>query len=514
VNVRKFIAQKDEIIAQKDRAIVQRDIELAKKDALISKLEKENKELKANYNQLKFRLEQLEKLLFGSKREKFIPSSDNSNQPTLFDETIMGEQAPKSPNEEAKQNINYNRKKPKRKHKGRNEFPRNLPEETIIIKPQGDISGMIKIGELVTKEVDYTPARLVIKKTVRPKYAKPKGKGIVVAKIPPRPFPKCIASTGLLAHILESKFVYHQPFYRIIQSFERKNDWKLSPSTLNNWFVSVCVLMQPLYENFMKKILAQGYVQIDESPIRVLDKNKKLASHKGYMWVYYSPEIKLVFFQYRKGRGIDGPKEMLKEYKGYIHSDGYKVYDKIGLMPGISLIGCLVHARRKFIEAMNEDKERAERAITIFRGIYLHERKSKQSEDRKAYRKKHVLPLMEELKEWMDTEQYKVLPKSAIGKAISYTINQWPKLIRILEHSRLELDNNLIENKIRPLALGRKNYLFAGSHKGAERIAMMYSFMGSCVANNVKPFEWLKETMENLPETKMTELDTLLPIKR
>ena len=260
-----------------------------------------------------------------------------------------------------------------------------------------------------------------------------------------------------------------------------------------------------------EKILDSGYIQADESPIKVLDKNKKRKSHQGYQWVYHSPENKLVLFNYRKGRGMHGPKEMLSGYSGILQSDGYTVYDKIGKSEFIVLVGCIIHVRRKYKEAMDSDHDRATYALNIFKQVYDHEVIAKQSNDRKEYRSTHIQPLLQELKSWIEQEGIKVLPKSPIGKAMKYTLSQWNKIIGIFEVGRIELDNNLIENKIRPLALGRKNYLFAGSHAGAQRIAMMYSFMGSCQANNVNPYIWLKYTLDNIGQTNIQKLDQFLP---
>ena len=211
---------------------------------------------------------------------------------------------------------------------------------------------------------------------------------------------------------------------------------------------------------------------------------------------------------------MHGPKEVLENYNGWLQCDGYGVYDKIATLKGIQIAGCLAHARRYYHEALSNDKKRAEYALVIFQNIYEIERanKSMNPQDRKLDRLAKVKPHLDNLKSWVEEECVKVLPKSAIGKAMSYTQSQWHKLYNLLEDGRLEIDNNLIENKIRPLALGRKNYLFAGSHDGAKRIAMIYSFMGTCKANDVNPNEWLKNVLEKIPDTKMSELSNLLPI--
>ena len=208
---------------------------------------------------------------------------------------------------------------------------------------------------------------------------------------------------------------------------------------------------------------------------------------------------------------MHGPKELLSGYQGILQCDGYTVYDKIGKAPGIMLAGCLVHARRYFVKALDSDKTKAEYALKIFRKIYTAEKIAKESEDRKKYREQHIKPLLIGLKKWIDKQSVTVLPKSPLGKAMRYIISQWDKLINIFENGRIELDNNLIENKIRPLALGRKNYLFAGSHDAGQRIAMMYSFFASCLANQVNPSLWMKHVLDNISQTSILDIKILLP---
>lgn len=296
--------------------------------------------------------------------------------------------------------------------------------------------------------------------------------------------------------------------------FKREYRWDVSDSTINEWFVAVCTLLHPLYEALQRNVLMSGYLQVDESPIKVLDQDKSSGTHQGYQWVCYTPDHKLVFFHYRKGRGKNGPKEMLSHYQGILQTDGWHVYDDYAVVPGISLIGCLAHARRKFHDSLQNNKAKSEHALAMFQRIYAADRPVKELEghERKCFREKHVRPILEELHQWVDTEmETNTDPKSVYGKALTYVTKQWTKLIRIMDYGHVELDNNLIENKIRPLALGRKNYLFAGSHDAAQRIAMMYSFFGSCKAQDINPYEWLKSTLERIPETKLSELETLLP---
>jgi len=455
----------------------------------------------------------LRKALYGKKSERFIPPDLPHNQPSLFEDQQEAVNKEKEEVEVEVEQITYQRKKTK-KHPGRHPLPDHLPTREVIIEPEEDTTGMVKIGEEVSITLEYTPASLVKVITRRPKYARPKEGGILIGQLPTRPIPKGIPEASLLAHIIVAKFIDHLPFYRQIQRFKRDYQWIVNPSTINDWFKFSTNLLKPLYDKMKNALFEGNYLQVDESPMKVQDKNKKGTTHQGYQWVYRNPINGIVIFNYRKGRGMHGPKEILKDFKGYLQSDGYKVYDKIGQHPDIILVGCWAHARRKFFDAKGNDAKRASIALQFFKAIYAHDKKAKESNnqtDKKDYRNKYIQPIMLQLKAWAEENKSKVLPKSPIGKAINYLLLQWHKLIAVLQNGQLEIDNNLIENKIRPLALGRKNYLFAGSHEAAERIAMMYSFFASCKANDINPFEWLKNTLSKIPETKMSELHLLIP---
>lgn len=460
---------------------------------------------------LKFELGQLKKLIFGSKHERFVPSA-TANQASLFG---SAENGPTIVTPETEK-VSYTRQKGKKQHPGRHAIPEHLPVKEVIIEPQEDTKQLTKIGEERTETLEYTPASLVKKITIRPKYAKPEGEGVLIGELPERPITKGIPEASLLAHILCSKFIDHLPFYRQIQRFKRNYDWEVRSSTMSDWFLSCFDLLQPLYTHMLGQVLARGYLQADESPIKVLDADKPGATHRGYQWVYHSPEENIVVFRYRKGRGQHGPKETLADYKGWLQCDGYTVYDKIGAKPGIKLAGCWAHARRKFHEAKDSDPHRSDFALAIIQKIYLQESQLKglPPHQRMEVRQGKTLALTKQFKDWLDEEGVKVLPKSPMGKAMTYAQNQWPKLKAVFEDGRLEIDNNLIENKIRPLALGRKNYLFAGSHRAAQGIAMFYTFFGTCKAREVNPYEWLKHTLEQIKSTKLSQIGTLVPGER
>ena len=264
-----------------------------------------------------------------------------------------------------------------------------------------------------------------------------------------------------------------------------------------------------------KKILQGDYLMADETPISVLTEDKPGATHKGYHWVYYSPIERMVLFDYRKGRGREGPEELLKDYRGTLQTDGYTAYDSFEHKPGITLLACMAHARRKFDEALKNDKTKAEHVLGLMQQLYQIERQAREEnldyDQRKALRQDKAAPVLQELHAWLKENVIQTLPKSAIGIAITYTLHLWPRLIRYLDDGRYEIDNNWIENSIRPVALGRKNYLFAGSHEGAQRAAIMYSFLGTCKINNIGPLEWLSNVLKRFPDHSIQRLEELLP---
>jgi hypothetical protein len=307
----------------------------------------------------------------------------------------------------------------------------------------------------------------------------------------------------------------HLPIYRQIERFKREGI-KIPSSTINGWQEAVCNLLQPLYDTLKHRVLSQGYLQVDETPIPVLDKNKKGKTHSGYHWVYYSPLEKMVLFDYRNGRSREGPKELLKNFKGYLQTDGYNVYDYFDRKKNITQLNCMAHARRRFEKVLDYDREKAGYAMGMFQKIYATERKAKEQdmnpEQRHELRLDESLPVLNELGKWIFDTYKNVLPKSPIGEAIAYCMPRWDKLLAYLNDGSLEIDNNLAENAVRPIALGRKNYLFAGSGRGAERAAMFYSFFGTCKKNGVNPFDWLKATLERIPSHKANRLHELLPL--
>lgn len=484
-------------------------------------LKEELRQLNVQFNRseskavfLQYQLDELRRMIFGAKSERFITAvipgqfslemGMEKSVPAATIETITVEE--------------HERKKNKRKenHPLRQPFPDSLPREEIIIYPQGydQNSAEQLIGEEVTEVLEEIPGKFFVKRYRRLKFAKKEEDGVVIGELPSRPIEKGLFGELLLTRILIDKYCDHLPLYRQQQRFLRAGI-KLAYSTLADVPRQLCKLLDPLNLELKKQTLSGKYLQIDETPHPVLDPKVRGKTHRGYLWVYRSVEQRLVLFDYQPGRGKEWPRAILKNYTGFIQTDGYAGYDDFEHHPDITLTGCMAHARRYFEKALDNDKIRAEFFITKLQQVYAVEKEireeNKTDEEILVLRKEQSLPVLNELEIWLKENISQTTPATPIGKAIAYSLSRWKKLTTYIHHAFLEIDNNLVENAIRPTVLGRKNYLFSGSHEGAQRSAMIYSFIGSCKMNDVNPQEWFADVLLKIPDTKYSELYKLLP---
>jgi transposase len=463
---------------------------------------------------LKHQLKELQRLIFGSKQERFIPSGNNPSQLNL-DMQVEEIAACKIIDAKKIECIRHTKEvTEKKEHPGRMKLPEHLERREIIVEPEQNAEGYKKIGEEVTEELEYEAGKLFVNRYVRPKYVSADKEKIVIAPMVERSLPKAIAGAGLLAQIVIDKYVDHLPLYRQQERFKREGII-IPYSTITDWVTGTCKLIAPLYEALKMLVMQSNYLHADESPIKVLDKDKKGETHRGYFWVYHNSIEGLVLFNYREGRGREGPQEILKDFKGYLQTDGYAVYDFFKEKEGITLMHCMAHARRMFYEALGNDKARAEYALEQIGLLYAIERKAKEqsytSEQLLQSRQTEALPILQSLDKWMKDEYVKVLPKSPIGKALGYSIERWEQLMIYVTEAKLNIDNNAVENSIRPVAIGRKNYLFAGSHEAAQRSAVLYSLLGTCKLHDVNPFLWFKDVLQRIGTHPINKIADLLP---
>lgn len=461
---------------------------------------------------LKFELDKLRRHLFGFKSEKRT-GNIGENQLGLFE---LG--TTKAVQEEFSESVATPEKPaPKKRAKGtgRMTLPEDLRREDIVIEPSESTQGCVKIGEEVTEVLEVVPASFYVKRYIRPKYARPNGEGILIGTLPDRVIEKGIPSESVIAQLTVDKYVYGMPLHRQLDKYT-KMGVRIPASSASDWIMKGWEQLQPLWELLRLIVISQKYLQVDETPIKVLDRDHKNGIHQGYMWLYHAPVDRLVLFDYRRGRDQSGPKAMLADFKGIIQTDGYVVYDALfENHPDIHLTFCMAHARRKFVDAVKDDERHANYVLDEIQKLYLLEAKMKDEamdwQQRTTLRKKQAEPILENLGNWLEEKQYRYRPASPMGKAIAYAHKRWAGLSAYVLHGQMEIDNNLVENAVRPLAIGRKNYLFAGSHQAAEMTAAMYSFMASCKKNSLNEFDWLKDVFERIQSHKQKDLYQLLP---
>jgi len=479
---------------------------------LLSLLEKKDTQIEKLKNELLI----LRRKLYGHSSERYIKEDPDQLKLDFGGEETLPEEV-QAVLETAKETITYERKKKKENPERpvRQALPAELERREEVIEPKPIPEGSKCIGEEVTEVLEYIPGSFYVRRIVRKKYALPQEAGVVIGELPSLPLPKSNAGASLLAHLLVSKYQDHLPFYRQIEIFRRQG-LSLAPATVNGWFFSAVNLLEPLYEVLKKEVLSSDYIQIDETTIPVMNKDHPGATKKGYHWIIRSPEERKLYFHYDEGsRSQRVVIDLLKDFKGAVQSDGYSAYCIYEKKKDVLLLGCWAHARRKFEESLKNDPQRAKFALEQIQLLYRLERQAEEEnmtrEQIEAIRKTKSYPLMRAFEKWLDANYSQVLPQSLIGKAIAYTYNIYPRLVRYVIDGRYKIDNNGAENGVRPLALGRKNYLFCGNHEAAKRTAIIYSLLGTCKINNVNPTQWLTDVFNRIPDCKMNDLNHLLP---
>ena len=415
-----------------------------------------------------------------------------------------------------KEIISYERTKPEKQKKQpvRLPIPDDIRREDEIIEPEGIDENWIRIGEEVTEVLEETPAELFVRRIIRYKYVLRKNlqkinglneesqQNVKIAKLPILPLPRSNAGASLLASLLMGKYMYHQPFHRQLAIY-KQSGVLLPASTVNGWFKDSCDLLRGLYYRLKEIVLASDYIQVDESTVPVINNEKKRAV-KAYLWVVRSVMENLMFFHYDKGsRGQKVIIELLHDYKGAIQTDGYSAYSIYEKKKGVLLLSCWAHARRKFIDSLAEDKTGSEYALKQIGMLYKVETMADEQgmdyQQRAELRSRLAYPILCAFEKWILNYYPKVLPKGRMHKALSYTYSLFHRLSRYHLDGRYKLDSNLVENDIRGLALGRRNYMFCGNHDAAENAAVMYSLFGCCKACNVNPREWLTDVLSRIP---------------
>lgn len=513
------------------KAVVGKDAEISHKDALLSLKDAEISQKNAEIMKLSDTLLWLRRKVFGKMSEKNLPL--DPDQLLLFEqEHLTDEERARLDKEvEAAEQQMTKTITVKVKPSRRDLDTTGLPTEVIDIYPDGttDENGKLKdeyveIGTDESSRLEHIAAKTYIKKTVIHKVMlksdsnnkTPEDRRIICARLPLAPVNRCMAGASVLTDIIISKFMYHLPFYRQIQQY-KESGITISDSTMGGWYEAAVEKLKLLYDILRQHILQSEYIQIDESVLPVIDSEKHKA-RKGYEWCVRDAIRGAVMFYYDRGsRGGKVAREILGAYKGAVQCDGYDAYDQFEKNDNITVYGCWAHARRKFVDALNENNRLATEALCFIRKIYKVESDANKAglnaDERKEQRLKISYPTIRLFETWMKETYLKVLPNSKMGDAIEYTYSLLPRLSRYVNDGRINIDNNLIENAIRPLALGRKNYLFCGNDASAYRAAIVYSLISTCKAVDVAPRTWMEDVLRKIPyyQRDQRDLAELLP---
>ena len=466
----------------------------------------------------------LRQLVFGRRSEK-LPADSTTVQLPLFD-------LPEPEHiEPAKVEIEpHSRRKPGRKplppELPRLEIMHDLPEDEKTCACGCELS---RIGEEVSEQLDIVPARIQVLRHIRPKYAcrqcegvEDEGPAVRIAPMPPQIIPQSIVSPGLLAHVLTAKFIDHLPLYRQEKLFARLGV-EIGRATMSNWAIKAAEACVPLLNLIRDEILAGKLINIDETTLQVLAEPGRAPTSTSYMWLFRrgDPQRPALVYQYHQTRAGDVARTFLGDYQGTVQTDGFSGYDFLDRQAGVHHAGCWAHVRRKFMEVVkaqgkNRTSGSADQALAYIQQLYGLEKEARVKqwlpEMIATMRAEKARPILETFHQWLLKRTTQTPPKGMLGKAISYALNQWDRLVVYLENPIVTPDNNMAENGIRPFVLGRKNWLFAGTPKGAEASALLYSLIETAKANNCEPYSYLRHIFAHLPRAHtLADYEALLP---
>lgn len=511
----RLLADQNAVIANRDAVITNRDAVIADKSSVIEELSEQVELLKA--------------IAFAKKSEMAKKPAKNEYQYSLFDEAEFVCEQPSSELEpEVVQVPAYARAK-----KGRKPISEFIPREEIVhdIPAEEKICAcgceLSCIGEVVSEKLDYVPAKIRVLRYIRPKYACKKcegteddGQTVKIASMPPQLIRQGIVTPGLLAHILTNKFCDGLPFYRQNRMFARLGI-DISRSTMSNWAVLAAERCKPIMELLHEHLRSGKIINLDETPVQVLKESGRENTTKSYMWVgVRSGTAPAVLFHYSPSRAGKIAAEIVGDFKGILQTDGYTGYNALGESERITHAGCLVHVRRKFMDVLKagskKKKGTASAVVDLIAKLYRLEsraRKDAMSPDEiLTMRTEKSSLILEKIHEIITKASGSVPPTSLLGKAISYALSQWTRITVYLENPALTPDNNIAENSIRPFAVGRKNWLFSGSPRGAKASATLYSLIETAKANKLNPADYLCKLFEKLPHAQSrTDLEALMP---
>ena len=481
---------------------------------LIAELHQELQESYRRQEQLQHQIDALARRMFGRSSERIDP-----NQLALALGEIQGLAAAALP-EEPDDPEEPPPSGPRRRGHGRRRLPEDLPRQRVEHEPSEDErqcrgcgAPMVRIGEEVKEQLEYVPASFFVLETVCGKYAcRLCEDGVVTASAPAQPIAKGLPGPGLLAHVVVSKYADHLPLARQAGIFAR-HGVELSRSTLCDWVGAAAALAAPVVEAMKRDVLASKVLHTDDTLVPVLDRSRE-QTRTARLWVYLGDrDHRHAVFDYTPDRKRDGPARFLEGYSGFLQADAYGGYDGIYAGGTVTEVACWAHARRKFYDARTTDPERGLTALAFVRQLYQVEKQARElaPEKRVELRQRHSVPVLDGFALWLQEEAPRVIPKSPMGGAFTYAQLQWQALRRYTTDGDLAIDNNNAEQALRRVAVGRKNWLFAGSDEGGRRAAILYSLIASARLHDLDPFAYLRDLFERLPTHPRNAVAELTP---
>ena len=473
--------------------------------SLIQEIFVQLQQSKQNNELLKQKLDYLLRSRFGQKAERVDPDQLRLFCAPTVEANAEEEQIVSIAQHERK---GHGRKKRELPHI-RKEY--TLPPEQLICSCCND--SLKKIGEEISKQLEYIPASMHIIEHARFKYACPNcAENIVIAPKSQQPIDKGLPGPGLLAFIATSKYGDHLPLHRLEHILKRQGA-EINRSTMCDWMAATANLLEPLWHIMKDRLLKSAVIHTDDTVLPVLDKNQQ-KTRQGRIWVYIGDKDNpFTIFDYTKSRNRDGPLNFLEGFTGYLQADAFAGYDCIFASKQVKEVACWAHTRRYFFDALKSAPTQANFAIAQIKELYRIEREIKDlsKQEKLKIRQEQAKPILQEIKKWLDEQLIYALPKSFISKAINYAINNWSALCIYTEDGRLSIDNNISERAIRPVVIGRKNWLFAGSDKGGRMAAILNSIIATCHHHKIDPQPYLADILPKLPNANHQQLIEMLP---
>jgi transposase len=486
-------------------------------EAEAEQLQAENARLRAHLTEADARIATLVRALFGAKAERLTPEQEAQVAAVRADlEAGAARPAPASDDVLADED---GPQRPRPRRPARHPLPGHLETETVTLEPESTTcpccgQPLQRIGEEVTEELDLIPTRLIRRRIVRPKYACRCGDaGVTVAPAPARLIPQSRLGLGLAVQLLLGRYDDHLSFYRLAQQLQERHGVDLPRQQMGQWADRIAEWLRPIYEAMWQALRDSGYLQIDETPVRVLDPDVKGHAARGYLWFYAVPGGDVVI-EFDRRRSLAPVQARLQGFVGTIQTDAYAVYQALAAQqPGVTRIGCAAHLRRRFYGALRDHPAEAVWYIAQIRRLYtLEDQVRGESPDvRHRHRQAEAPAIWAAMKAQAEAQGATVLPQSALGQALTYFLGEYDALVGYLADGRFEPDTNLVENAIRPTVVGRKRWLFIGHPDAGWRSAVLYSILISCRRRGINPANYLTDVLRRLPTLKITQIKTVLP---